>query len=55
MRLEMTKQIEEAARRISTGKRRGAWLKNSGPLLMTHDCRERLLISRKGDYERVAC
>jgi hypothetical protein len=27
MRLEMTKQIEEAARRISTGKRWGMWLK----------------------------
>ena len=27
MRLEMTKQIEEAARRISTNKRWGMWLK----------------------------
>ena len=27
MRLEMTKQVEEAARRISTGSRQDAWLK----------------------------
>ena len=52
MRLEVTKQIEEAARRISTGKRWGMWLKemvnlqshledlqqqNSRLLAMTHE------------------
>jgi hypothetical protein len=32
---------------------------HSRPLVMTHElnrfCRERLLISKRGDYERIAC
>jgi hypothetical protein len=62
MRLDVTKQNEEAARHTSWGKR-GLWLKeivniqsnledhhqqqqHSRPLVMTHDCREQILISK---------